>query len=225
MTPDSFVRRLSAVCLQDVFNPYADVCPVYDKADAPSTRRKNLRSYLGALAAQEVDTVWMGRDLGHRGGRRTGLALTDEYHLLELQQIFPTATFERATKGVALAERTAAEIWATLRRLPRQPLLWNVFPLHPHERDQPLTNRRFRSAELAEVDELNAVLFAWLGARRIVSIGQDAARYAVRFGLQVEVVRHPSYGGVADFRRGIAELHGLKPSVLGAPIDQQKLFV
>ena len=155
MTPGSFVRRLSAVRLQDVFNPYADVCAVHDRADAPSTRRKNLRSYLGALEVQGVDTVWMGRDLGYRGGRRTGLALTDEYHLLELQRIFPTANFARATKGAAVAERTAAEIWAALRRLPQQPLLWNVFPLHPHERDQPLTNRRFTASELAEVDELS----------------------------------------------------------------------
>jgi len=27
------------------------------------------------------NTIWMGRDLGYRGGRRTGLALTDEAHL------------------------------------------------------------------------------------------------------------------------------------------------
>ena len=224
MTPGSFVRLLSAVSLQDVFNPYADVCAVHDRADAPSTRRKNLRSYLGAREAQGVDTVWMGRDLGYRGGRRTGLALTDEYQLLELQRIFPTANFARATKGAAIAERTAAEIWASLRRLPRQPLLWNVFPLHPHERDQPLTNRRFTAAELAEVDELNAVLITWLGAQRIVSIGQDAASYASKFGLKVEIVRHPSYGGVVDFRRGIAELYGVRPDGSASKTDQQNLF-
>ena len=104
------------------------------------------------------------------------------------------------------------------------PLLWNVFPFHPHERGNPLSNRRFRSRELAHVDELNASLIGGLRVKRIISIGQDAAVYARRFGVQIEVVRHPSYGGVADFRRGVAQLYGVEPHRLGRPGPQESLF-
>ena len=224
MNPNTFVRDLSAIALENVFNPYADTCAFYDKGNAPSTRRRNLRTYLAAAQAQGVDTIWMGRDLGYRGGRRTGLALTDEYHLVELQRFFPGTTFDRATIGTAVAERTAAEIWAALRAVPRQPLLWNVFPFHPHEHGNPLTNRRFTARELAQVDELNASLIEGLGVKRIVSIGQDAAVYARRFGLEVEIVRHPSYGGVVDFRRGIAQLYGLTAYHVGRAQAQEGLF-
>ncbi|MDB0523078.1 hypothetical protein [Ralstonia solanacearum] len=95
-----------------------------------------------------------------------------------------------------------------MERLDRLPLLWNVFPFHPHEADDPLTNRKFTARELAAVSDLNHALFKWLGIRRIICIGQDAANYAKSFGITVECVRHPSYGGIADFRRGMHEIYG-----------------
>lgn len=224
MNAGTFVRGLAGVALDCVFNPYADTCEVFDRADAASTRRRNLRTYLAAIEAQGAETIWMGRDLGYRGGRRTGLALTDEYHLTEVPLLFPGAVVARATKGSAIAERTAGEIWSALRRLRCRPLLWNVFPFHPHDRNTPLSNRRFTAGELDAVDDLNATLFAWLRIRRVVCIGQDAAEYARRFCDDVVVVRHPSYGGVADFRRGIAESYGLPPPRADGAIAQQNLF-
>jgi hypothetical protein len=94
-----------------------------------------------------------------------------------------------------------------LGALPTAPLLWNVFPLHPHEPGQPFSNRKFSVDELAAVHAINAELFAWLGIVRIVALGQDAARYAASFGLSVEHVRHPSYGGVSEFRASIRALY------------------
>lgn len=211
MTPTTFVKALAEFSLDNVFNPYADTCSVHDRAGAAASRRKNLRSYLQAVSDLGADTIWMGRDLGYRGGRRTGLALTDEYHLSEMPRVYPGCESQQATRGPAIAERTAAEIWGILKAIDVPPLLWNVFPFHPHEPSNPFTNRKFTARELALVDDLNNELFSWLRIRKIIAIGQDAGHYAARFGLPVETIRHPSYGGVRDFRAGMSRLYNLRP--------------
>jgi hypothetical protein len=209
MNPTAFVNALSELKLDNVFNPYADKCPVHDRSDAVSARRRNLRGYLEAATDIGVDTIWMGRDLGYRGGRRTGLALTDEFHLPEMMERYPGSTFKQATVGPAVVERTASEIWSVLRALALPPLLWNVFPFHPHEPGNPFTNRKFTARELQKVDLLNETLIKWLGVRRVVAIGGDAYNYASRFDVEVVAIRHPSYGGVRDFRNGMSALYNI----------------
>ena len=223
MNPTSFVNALSELKLDNVFNPYADKCPIHDRSDAVSARRRNLRGYLKAAAEIGVDTIWMGRDLGYRGGRRTGLALTDEYHLTEMTERYPGSNFKQATVGPALAERTASEIWSVLRAIDLPPLLWNVFPFHPHEPGNPFTNRKFTARELQQVDVLNDMLIKWLKVRRVVAIGQDALNYASRFDVEVVAIRHPSYGGIKDFRCGMSALYDIPVEMLN-PKRQASLF-
>lgn len=224
MNISRFIGELASVSLANVFNPYSDICPLHDLPRAPQLRRKNLQSILQYLLEVGTDTVWMGRDLGYRGGRRTGLALTDEAHLAWVARVYRGASAVRATKGEAVAERTAAEIWGALPQLEIPPLLWNVFPFHPHEDGDAMSNRKFSAGELAQVEDINAQLFEGLGIRRAVSIGQDAAAYAGRFGLKVSTVRHPSYGGTSEFRAGIAVVYGLRSVRPGAASTQSALF-
>ncbi|WP_439952990.1 hypothetical protein, partial [Escherichia coli] len=84
-----------------------------------------------AALAGGVDSIWIARDLGYRGGRRTGLALTDEAHLSAHAGLYGQLPLARATRGPAMTERTATVIWQVLRDLRRPIFLWNVFPLHP----------------------------------------------------------------------------------------------
>jgi hypothetical protein len=207
MNPHTFVKELSEIELKDVFNPYRHLCRTHDLQNGPVVRKKNLKLYLQVLEQLEVDTIWMGRDLGYRGGRRTGLALTDEYHLSHMCKTYPGVAVERATKGPALSERTASEIWSVLTKLSRPPLLWNVFPFHPHEFDNEFSNRKFSKIELDQVTGLNHQLISWLGIKRIICLGRDAASYATTFGIDVECVRHPSYGGVKEFREGMYKIY------------------
>lgn len=224
MSPASFVNQLAAVHLMNVFNPYSDTCPVHDKRDAAALRRKNLRSYFEAVIAMEVDTIWMGRDLGYLGGRRTGIALTDEHHLPYVPLVYGGFSPVRATNGAAIKERTATEVWTLLRELRQPPLLWNVFQFHPHEPSKPFTNRKFSVRERKVADDINAELINWLGIERIVAIGGDAVTYSQQFDVKVVAVRHPSYGGIMDFRHSIRKEYGLASLTAASPTSQHSLF-
>ncbi len=209
MSARRLVDSLADVRLENVFNPYSDRCAKFDLPDGPTIRRQALRAYFEAVRSTGTETAWMGRDLGHKGGRRTGLALTDEHHLPLLAASYPGIRLSRATHGPVWVERTATEIWRFLVTLRVAPLLWNVFPLHPHVAEQPFSNRKFLAGELRLVHALNVEILSWLGVTRIVAIGQDAANYGRTIGMDVVKVRHPSYGGVAEFRSSIGSLYGI----------------
>lgn len=207
MTPSQFVKVIAAIQFDGVFNPYSDVCPRHDSTLSPQKRRTNLLSYLETAIEIGVDTLWMGRDLGYRGGRRTGLPLTDEGHLAAFEARYPGSQPAKATATEAVSERTATEIWSKIGAVEAAPFLWNVFPFHPHEPDSPMTNRRYRSSELSDVHELNIALIEMLGIVRVLAIGRDAQNYASKLGLAVEPIRHPSYGGTKEFRSSICRIY------------------
>ena len=206
---EKIVRRLSAIELPNVFNPYRDVCSVHDTQASPAKRRQNLISQLQATITGNIDTIWFGRDLGYRGGRRTGVALTDEAHLPILAKRCGSDRIARATKGPAVAERTANVIWQVLSELPSLPFLWNAFPFHPHEPGDPMSNRCHSKKELATIWPLNLYLLEILQPTRVIAIGNDAYAALSFLGLQCEYVRHPSYGGQSDFLRGVRKIYNL----------------
>src|ERR1700683_3948629 len=155
-----------------------------------------LLSMLQAAVEVEIDSMWIGRDLGYRGGRRTGLALTDDVHI-HVHAARWGISANRPTKGQAVAERTAAVIWDVLSGIDAPIFLWNVFPLHPHDSDDPFSNRSHNSRERRAGEELLFELIRFLKPRRLIAIGNDAAQTASRLTDAHEVlqVRHPSYGG------------------------------
>ena len=210
MTPVKFVEALGALEFENTFNPYSSRCAVHDLNDAPQRRSNSLRAMLEVAAKRDIDSIWIGRDLGYRGGRRTGLALTDDVHIYAHAQRWGVSV-ERPTKGEAVAERTAAVIWNVLAQVQASVFLWNVFPLHPHETDDPYSNRLHNSRERRAGEELLFQLILLLKPRQLVGIGNDAALTAYRLAdhHQVVKVRHPSYGGQTQFLKQLRDLYDL----------------
>jgi len=214
MTPTEFVDSLRELRFENVFNPYSDRCMVHDVADAPSRRAQTLLDLLEAAIETEVDAIWIGRDLGYRGGRRTGLALTDDVHLSSHASRW-NISIERATTGTEMKERTAAVIWKMLAVVTEPIFLWNVFPLHPHEPNDPFSNRTHRPHERLVGEELLAELINMLRPRRLIGVGNDAAEVASRLAQNCEFahVRHPSYGGQTEFIEQIQLLYDVRITV------------
>lgn len=208
-----FVQQITRIRFENVFNPYADECPVCDVAGAPLVRRHNLELVLAAALSATRGSIWIARDLGYRGGRRTGLALTDDVHLRCHAEMFGTPPLARATNGPPVAERTAAVVWRGLRSIGRPIFLWNVFPFHPHAPNEPMSNRRHNSAERLGCAPLLLWLLQALDPTDIVAIGRDSQSALANLGVHAISVRHPSFGGQAQFLKDIAAHYGLPPDV------------
>ena len=203
-----FVESLSELEFEDTFNPYSNQCDVHDLQGAPHCRKQTLLSMLEAATQRKIDSLWIGRDLGYRGGRRTGLAFTDDVHMQAHAGRWGIVA-GNPTLGTPVAERTAAVIWRVLSQVREPVFLWNVFPLHPHEPGNPFSNRSHNSRERRAGEELLSQLIALLRPRRLVAIGNDAGQTARRLCDPYRVIqaRHPSHGGQTRFLTQMKELY------------------
>ena len=190
-----FIDLLTSAKFENSFNPYSDQCDVHDRVDSPTLRRKILHDLICAAQAQEVSSIWIGRDLGHRGGRRTGLALTDDIHFDDHLQRW-ALTSVRPSNGQPMKERTASVIWSMLDQIDEPIFLWNVFPFHPHPPGNPFGNRAHNAKERTLGLEALSSLVTLLQPKRIVALGNDAAKAVKLLELKIptERVRHPSFG-------------------------------
>lgn len=215
MTPRHFVTQLATLRFADAFNPYADRCEIHDLHDAPAQRLRLLEDILEAATSVQIDAVWVGRDLGFRGGRRTGMALTDDVHFHAHLSRWGINR-PKPTVGRPVSERTASVIWDKLDQIAEPVFLWNVFPLHPHKPTDPFTNRAHNARERRAGTAILAQLVRLLRPRRLIAVGNDAERALHQVSLELPVlkVRHPSYGGQADFARQIGELYGIRTRTL-----------
>jgi uracil-DNA glycosylase len=139
--------------------------------------RRRLREYLETRANAQV--LLIGEAAGYRGARVSGIPFTSE----------------RQLTGSGPAEATATIVHGTLAELGLEEdvLLWNVVPTHP---GTPISNR---PPSRAEVRAGLAFALRLARRRRVVAVGRIAAA-----ALDAPYIRHPSHGGAAEFRHGLA---------------------
>jgi hypothetical protein len=146
----------------------------YREGEEAALRRRRLRDYLEQKAASRL--LLVGEAAGYRGARVSGVPFTSE----------------RQLSGRGPTEATATIVRRTLAELELDALCWNVVPTHPGTAS---SNRRPTRVEVAASRPFLAELAS---GRRIVAVGRLAAA-----ATGAQYVRHPSYGGAAEFRAGL----------------------
>jgi hypothetical protein len=143
--------------------------------------------------------------------------LTDEVHLDHAGALLGGIALERATQGPVVAERTAAIVWRVLSQIQQPVMLWNVFPFHPHDAADPMSNRCHTRDEREATWPLLQALIAMLRPRHLIAIGRDAQLALNNIGIPISPVRHPSYGGQAEFISGMLDFYGVNGETDAAP--------
>lgn len=206
----SFINSIRNFSSENVFNPYKDICPNHDTQESPILRLLNLELYLLAHTSIKPKQLWVGRDLGYRGGRRTGLALTDEHHLQLASEIIGPKFFNKSTYTSSVKERTATEIWNVISNIEHIPFLWNIFPFHPYEIGNQMSNRCHTNKEFLTSAFFIRNLLKIYDFEIILALGNDASKRLSDLGIIHEKIRHPSYGGQGEFRKKIFLLNNIK---------------
>jgi hypothetical protein len=186
-----------------MFNPYRDRRDDLDHPDAPTLRRENLRSYLGAFD-HAPPLFLLAEAPGPWGCRFSGVPLTAEAQLAASD--FPIDGTPTSREEVPHKEYSASIFWRVLQPVFPQFFVWNSVPLHPHDPGAPLSIRNPRRTEVREWNDLLTGLLDELSPDRIVGIGRKAERALKEVGADVTYVRHPSQGGATKFETGITEI-------------------
>ena len=144
-------------------------------------RRDRLAAYLSDRRGAGL--LLVAEAPGYRGTRISGIPLTSE----------------RQLTGTGPAEATATIVQAVLAELGIESdvLLWNVVPTHPG------TDSSNRPPTRVEIEAGAPFLAELAEGRRVIAIGRVAQ---ARIG--GPYVRHPSRGGAAAFRVGLAAAVG-----------------
>jgi len=153
----------------------------YREGERAELRRGRLAAYLEER--RDARLLLVGEAAGYRGARISGVPFTSERQLTGEPPGEASAT---------IVHRVLAELG-----LADDVLLWNVVPTHPHRPCRPASNR---PPTRAEAEAGLAFLRELAHGRRVVAIGRVAERV-----LGGPCVRHPSHGGAALFRVGLAD--------------------
>jgi uracil-DNA glycosylase len=198
------LNALKGIKLPNVFNPWTDSDPL-DIGNGPQERCRRLMAHFDV----KPEFLLIGEAPGYRGCHFSGVPFTNEALLCD-GSIPRIGRCQRITsRPTPWKEASATVVWEALYRagIAEQVVMWNAFAFHPFEPGRPMSNRSpTRSEWIASLDILRNVVDHFRGAR-VVAVGNVANSALEKAGITFSLkVRHPSMGGVPEFRDGIAKL-------------------
>lgn len=206
---DTFVTALAAVPVAaDSFNQYAPPDP------NNAIRRHNLTRYLTQMLALRPPALLLMEAPGYRGCRLTGIPVTSRVMLTGAHPMgwFGVANGYQLPEDAGFedvrGEQTSTIVWTTLAQLNVTPLIWSSYPFHPHQPDNPRSNRPPRKAEVALGRQFVGQIAALFTPQIVVAVGNVAVATLSELGIAHHKVRHPAQGGKNDFVAGMTALFG-----------------
>jgi uracil-DNA glycosylase len=205
MTIEHFIDQLAKTAVSpDTTNQYA-----LDSTNQKYNqfRRNNLRAYLQAIAKHQPACMLVGEAPGYRGARLTGIPFASPAVLNHLPKRLGMAPLITENEWPHIQKEASATImWQTLDQITAVPLIWNVYPFHPHQPGKLQSNRRPTQKELALGRSFLQELRRFFAIPIIIAIGNTADKALTRWEFPHQKVRHPSHGGKKAFQQGIAIL-------------------
>lgn len=219
-----FVQSLVSYHGENTFNPWADFDPDYDVAYARSIRKAQLERYLSRrLASARI--LLVAEACGYQGGRFTGIAMTCErmmlgFHPAVNAKMVIGAPGRRTSRKDSpfipkesqrlkgFNEPTDTVVWKAVLDAGLEPMefiLWNIYPFHPHQPGEMLTNRTPTEKELAAGLAYTKALLSLIGPLPVFAIGKKSETTLSAAGISVTGLRHPANGGVTLFREGLRD--------------------
>ena len=199
---DNFLKKLSEqIVSEETTNLY------FGNSIESEIRRENLRLYLNKMIEIKPTKLLLGEAPGYKGCGITGIAFSSERVLTE-NEFYKDQGFKCLNKHPKLeSEISATIVWNELGNYPNKPLIWNIFPFHPHTKTDKRANRTPNKAELEIGTEYLTELLKIYQIDKIIALGRKPESKIKDFGYDYVYVRHPANGGKNKFVSGIkAEL-------------------
>jgi uracil-DNA glycosylase len=190
----------------NLFNPYnAKVDLQYDLPNAHLIRRRNLWNYFNSLE-NKPDLLLIGEAPGYQGVRFSGVPFTSERQLCDCELRFAG---QQSGRDRLHWTPTSNKFWKVMLPYHERFLAWNSIPFHPW-RDNPLSNRPPRLAELRAYADILQKLWETLKPEKIVAVGNKAERALRDLNIDYAKVTHPAARGkhVGKFEKEILEIIG-----------------
>jgi uracil-DNA glycosylase len=188
-----------------LFNPWRDDCDDCKPCNGPDAKLARLAAHL----ACEPDFILCGEAPSHRGCRHSGIAFTSECQLLDGRiPGIPKMNHRLTSAADPYFERSAKIVWDELYdlRIEKRTILWNALPLHPHELEDPHSNRTPTSEEIRKGEPALRKLLDEFPSATVVAVGRSAERLLKWMDIDYKPVRHPARGGGPKFARQLQQI-------------------
>jgi len=197
---EQFVFKLSSAPeMPNVYNPYTD-----------TAKAQNLSVYLSHMLTLNPKHVLIGEAPGHRGCRWSGVPFTDEFHLAAGGYVDShplSSTQYNIISATPHKESSASTIWSVLTDESYFPLLWNIFPFHPHKPGNHDTNRTPTKEEiLSQSYFVIELLQLFPSVETVFALGKQAENRLYNMGISSDYIRHPARGGAAECKAKLREI-------------------
>ncbi|MFD1676621.1 uracil-DNA glycosylase [Alicyclobacillus fodiniaquatilis] len=165
-----------------------------------SLRQSNLEKYFNALFWKRPSYMFIGEAPGVHGCALTGIPFTSERVIRDgiTNHHFNGTRF--MAEGHSY-EGSASYFWQMINRMPKPPVLWNVFPLHPYKMvNGEMKNRAPKEAEKAWGQEILLKVLGLFPSIHIITVGNHARTTCEKLKIKTSGhIIHPAHH-VNEFR-------------------------